>query len=776
MEIPGDKAMSTPQHYTVAHWGTYEVRTGVRGPWLSGMAGDPDPSPIGLHQLAPDLDRVRVRHPAVRKSWLEQGPGARPDLRGKEAFVEIGWDEAARLVGDDLDRVRRTFGNQAIFGGSYGWASAGRFHHAQSQIHRFLNVIGGYVAHRDSYSLAAARVLLPHVVAPMNWLMNNHNSWDDLAENCDLFVAFGGVPVKNAQISQAGVGRHRVREGLQRMAGAGVEFVNISPIRDNLETGGPVDWLPVRPGGDTALMLGLAHEIRRLGGHDRAFLDRYCTGWDIFEAYLIGDADGCPKSPDWAAPLCGLSAEDIRALARRMITGKRVMLNIAWALQRAEHGEQPFWMLVTLAAMLGQIGRPGGGFGVGYGAENLMGSPHAALSGPSLPQGVNAVRDFIPVARIADMLLNPGGGFRYDGDTYRYPDIRLIYWAGGNPFHHHQDLKRLERAWQKPETIIVHEQSWTATARRADIVLPASTTQERDDLGYATMEGMLIASRQVRAAPGLAESDYDIFSRIAGHMGLRDAFTCGRSSTDWIRSMYDSLQQDWARAGVELPGFDVFWEQGRVDLTGFDPETRIMLSDFRAAPLTHPLTTRSGRIEIFCRDIADMDLPDCKGHPVWIPPGEWLGGTGPYPLHLISDQPARRLHSQLDASPHSVAGKIDGREPVSMNPADALCRGIVHGDVVEIFNDRGLCQAAAVPDPGIAPGILRLSTGAWYDPCPETGTERHGNPNVLTADRPASELSQGCTAHSCLVDIRPANVVRTPSPFEGPDFCRPTHR
>ena len=157
------------------------------------------------------------------------------------------------------------------------------------------------------------------------------------------------------------------------------------------------------------------------------------------------------------------------------MAASRTMLSIGWSLQRAHHGEQPFWALVTLAAMLGQIGLPGGGFACGYGPSNLMGSGALRHSGPTLPQGANPVREFIPVARFSDMLLHPGERFAYNGAEHIYPDIRLVYWAGGNPFHHHQDLNRLRLAWRKPETVVFHEQFWTPAAKMADIVLPATT-------------------------------------------------------------------------------------------------------------------------------------------------------------------------------------------------------------------------------------------------------------------------------------------------------------
>ena len=154
--------------FTSAHWGIRTAETAADGqirlmPW----PGDPDPNVIGLDQIENGVQAIRVRRPAVRKSWLDGGPGSRPELRGRDPFVEIGWDEALDLAAAEIDRISKTYGNGSIFGGSYGWSSAGRFHHAQSQVHRFLSAAGGYVRHENSYSLGAARVILPHIIAAM---------------------------------------------------------------------------------------------------------------------------------------------------------------------------------------------------------------------------------------------------------------------------------------------------------------------------------------------------------------------------------------------------------------------------------------------------------------------------------------------------------------------------------------------------------------------------------------------------------------------------------
>lgn len=744
--------MTHQRTLTAAHWGVYEVEYDDKGQAakLHPFSKDPDPSPIGLHMLSDEVARLRVRRPAFRKSWLEKGPGAATDRRGMEPFIELPWDEALDLIAAELKRVKDAHSNRAIFGGSYGWSSAGRFHHAQSQVHRFLNAIGGYVRHMDSYSLGAARVLMPHIVASMEDLMAMHTTWDVLAEHCKLFVTFGGAPHKNAQINAGGAMVHRLKDGLYGMRAKGVRFVNITPTAEDLDTGGDIEWLAIRPNTDAAMILALCHVLYTENLHDREFLDRCTVGFDKFAPSL---AD---KTPEWAEGITGISAHRIRALAREM-AATRTTVNINWSLQRSHRGEQPFWALVTLASMLGQIGLPGGGFGASYGPTNIMGGSSPLFSGPTLSQGTNQVADFIPVARFTDMLLNPGARIPYNGQEITYPEIRLIYWAGGNPFHHHQDLNRLRIAWRKPETIIFNEQFWTPAAKMADIVLPATTGLERDDIGYARREPYLIAMKKAREPIGEARDDYWIFSEITRRLGADDIYTEGRDTMQWLAHMHEESRQKSAKVGVPFPSFEEFWEAGIAEAKGENREP-VMLAKFRADPAANPLKTPSGKIEIFSEKIASFGYDDCPGHATWLEPIEWLGSKQAerYPLHMLSDQPTDKLHSQLDHSPHAKATKVKGRQPVTLHPEDAAARGISDGDMLRVFNDRGACLAAAQLSDRIRRGVVRLSTGAWFDPEDQGSNrplEKHGNPNALTLDIGASKLSQGCIAQTCLVEI-----------------------
>ncbi|HTR84225.1 MAG TPA: molybdopterin-dependent oxidoreductase, partial [Reyranella sp.] len=294
--------MTHQRTLTAAHWGVYEVEYDDKGQpaRLHPFSKDPDPSPIGLHMLSDEVARLRVKRPSFRKGWLEHGPGTNSDKRGQEPFIEVPWDEALDLVANEIKRVRDKHTNKAIFGGSYGWSSAGRFHHAQSQVHRFLNALGGYVRHQDSYSLGAARVLMPHIVAGMEDLMSMHTTWDVLAEHCKLFVTFGGAPHKNAQINAGGAMVHNLKAGLYGMRAKGVRFVNITPTAEDLDTGGDIEWLAIRPNTDAAMILALCHVLYVEKLYDRQFLDRCTVGFDKFAPYLHD------KTPEWAENITGI--------------------------------------------------------------------------------------------------------------------------------------------------------------------------------------------------------------------------------------------------------------------------------------------------------------------------------------------------------------------------------------------------------------------------------------------------------------------------------------
>ena len=509
-------------------------------------------------------------------------------------------------------------------------------------------------------------------------------------------------------------------------------------------------WIPIRPGTDAALLMAMVHVLFAEGRVKLGALEGRVRG--VAEVERLSR----PFTPEAVADTCQVPTATIRTLARELAASNAFVM-LTWSLQRAQHGEQPYWMAIALAAMLGGIGLPGRGVGFGYGSMGGVGFAPPSVPWAALPQGQNRVTAMIPVARIADMLLNPGEPFDFDGEEYTYPAIDLVYWAGGNPFHHHQDTNRLLQAWRAPSTIVVHEAWWNAHARHADVVLPVTTFFERDDLCGASRAAQLIASRRVSEPPGECLDDFAIFSRLAARLGVEQAYTEGRDAAAWIRHLYERTAETAARKGQALPDFPTFWETGLAEVPA-EPGYLEHMQAFRQDPLAHPLATPSGRIELASSTIDGFGYADCPGHPAWLEPSEWLGSplAGTYPLHLLANQPADKLHSQWDHASLSRSNKIKERARLGMNPQDAASRGVANGDVVRVFNARGSILAGAAVDAGVRPGVLQMSTGAWFDPLvPGTigSLDKHGNPNVLTPDIGTSSLAQGPSPNTCLVQV-----------------------
>ena len=620
-----------------SHWGAFSaVVEDGRVVGAEPFALDPDPSP--LIDAIPDAvySPTRIASPMVRQGWLDGGRASGAG-RGREAFVAVGWERALDLVAGELSRVRHEHGPAAIMGGSQGWSSAGHFHEARGQLRRFLAAVGGFVDQTSNYSFGTALTFLPHILGTAQAVAGPLTSWSSLARHTRLFVLFGGANPKNTQVAKGGCAWHGTSGSFTALARAGVRVVNVSPIREDGPDAVAPEWIAIRPNTDTAMLLALAHTLVAERRHDEAFLARYCTGFERVLVYLNGEEDGRPKDAAWAESITGVPADTIRGLARRM-AAERTMLTASWSLQRADHGEQAYWALVLLAACLGQIGLPGGGFGFGYGSSASIAEPPHLFPGPALPTLPNPARLAIPAARIADCLLHPGRRYDYDGKSATYPDIRLVYWAGGNPFHHHQDLNRLRRAWQRPETIIVHEPWWTATARHADIVLPATTTLERNDIGGSPRDRFVIAMHQAIEPVGEARNDYDILSDLARRLDVEAEFTEGRDEAAWLRHLYRSFR-DRAQSNA-VPEFEAFWERGWVEIPARTDEY-VLFDEFRADPERHKLHTPSGRIELYSEQIAGFGYDDCPPHPAWIEPAEWLGAKEAAAFRCISFRASR---------------------------------------------------------------------------------------------------------------------------------------
>ena len=763
---------------TAGRWGAMNVEV-KDGKIVSSTGALAKTIPNSLQSTAADQvhTTARIQHPMVRKSYLDN-PLQPAKGRGEDTYVQVSWEQALKLIHEQHDHIRKANGPSAIFAGSYGWRSSGVLHKAQTLLQRYMNLAGGYSGHSGDYSTGAAQVIMPHVVGSVE-VYEQQTSWPLILENSQVVVLWGMNPLNTLKIAWSSTDEQGL-EYFHQLKKSGKPVIAIDPIRsETIEFfGDNATWIAPNMGTDVALMLGIAHTLMTQGKHDKVFLEKYTTGYPQFEEYLTGKNDNTPKSAAWAAEITGVPEAQIVKLAELM-AANRTMLMAGWGMQRQQFGEQKHWMIVTLAAMLGQIGTPGGGFGLSYHFAN-GGNPTrraAVLSSMqgSLPGGTDAV-DKIPVARIVEALENPGGAYQHNGMDRHFPDIRFIWWAGGANFTHHQDTNRLIRAWQKPELVVISECFWTAAAKHADIVLPATTSFERNDL---TMTGdysnqHLVPMKQVVPPRDEARNDFDVFAELSERWekGGYARFTEGKSELQWLETFYNVARQRGASQQVELPPFAEFWQANQLIEMPENPDSErfIRFADFRRDPQAHPLKTASGKIEIFSQRIADYAYPDCPGHPMWLAPDEWQGNAEPEQLQVLSAHPAHRLHSQLNYSSLRELYAVANREPVTIHPDDAQTRGIQDGDTVRLWNSRGQILAGAVISEGIKPGVICIHEGAWPDlDLTADGICKNGAVNVLTKDLPSSRLGNGCAGNTALAWLEKYNGPElTVTAFEPP--------
>ena len=747
---------------TGAHWGVMKAKV-EGGRFVEAIPFAKDPLPTSLVEYTPDMvySQSRIRHPMVRAGFLKEGPKSNSGKRGRDAFVQVSWDKALELVASELKRVRATSGPSAIYAGNPGWKSPGKLHSSSAALARLLNLNGGYTPAMGDYSTGAGQVIMSHVMGNME-VYSQQTAWPVVLKESDLIVMWGSDPMTTLKMGWV-LPDHYGYAGLKKLKESGKKVISIDPFLSDSAQYLRADWIAPRPNTDTAILLAVAYTLEKEKLHDEKFLKDYTVGFDRFSEYLKGAEDGQEKTPEWAASISGLSAERIRELARQM-SSSRTMIMGGWSIQRADHGEQPYWALVTVAAMLGQIGLPGGGFGFSYhyasgGAPSCNSAVPGGFSGGKSPDNMP---EGIPVARISDALLHPGESIDFNGHQVTFPDIKLVYWAGGNPFHHQQDRNKMIRAWDKPETVIIQDQFWTASAKFADIVLPISTSFERNDLEMGGDYSTRFLFPMHKAIDPLYESksDFEVCAAIADRLGYKNQFTEGKNEMDWLRTFYDAAFKQAGAKGIDIPSFSKFWESGvYVEFKKQkNSDAWVRHADFREDPLLEPLGTPSGLIEIYSKTIAKMGYQDCAGHAKWYEPAEWLGSSKSesYPLHLLSPHPADRLHSQANHSKLREKYSIQGREPVWINDQDASVRGIQNGDVVRVFNERGEVLAGAYVTDRLRPGVVRLREGGWYDPA-KPGVSgslcKYGDVNVLTLDQGASSLSQANIANTALVQI-----------------------
>ena len=714
----------------------------------------------------------RVRYPMVRLDWLKKHKYS-ADTRGNNRFIRVTWDEALDLFYRELERIQKDYGPWALHAGQTGWNQTGSFNNCTAHMQRAVGMHGNFITKVGDYSTGAGQTIMPYVLGSTE-VYAQGTSWSEILENSDNIVLWANDPVKNLQVGwncETHESFKYLAQLKEKVAKGEINVLSVDPVKNKTQRYLENDHLYINPLTDVAFMLAVAHVLYNEDLYDKKFIDTYCLGFEEFIQYVQGKTkDKVEKTPEWAAAICGVKADKIREFARMLVSGRTQIL-MGWCIQRQEHGEQPYWAAAVVAAMVGQIGLPGGGISYGHHYSSI-GVPSTGFAGPggfprNLDQGMkpkwdnndfNGYSRTIPVARWIDCLLEPGKEINYNGGKVKLPDFKMMVISGCNPWHHHQDRNRMKKAFRKLQTVVTIEFAWTATCRFSDIVLPACTQWERNDIdvyGSYSNKGLIAMHRLVDPL-FQSKPDFQIMSELTQRFGRREEYTRGMSEMEWIESLYNDCKK--ANEGkFEMPEFNEFWEKSVLDFGEGKPWVRH--ADFRKDPELNPLGTPSGFIEITSRKIGRYGYEHCQEHPMWFEKSERShGGPGSdkYPFWLQSCHPDKRLHSQMcESEEFRATYAVQGREPVYINPMDAKAKGIKDGDLVRVFNGRGQLLAGAVLTDSYPRGVIRIEEGAWYGPLNEKEGAicTYGDPNTLTQDIGSSELAQATSANTCIVDF-----------------------
>ncbi len=687
-------------------------------------------------------DPDRLTHPLRRV-----GP------KGSGKFERISWDEALDTVVSEMARIRRDYGPQAIVfscsGGDIGLL------HTPGLMDRLLIRAGG---HTGVWSQVSAQG--SWFAARATYGTNNAGTTRSDLLNSRFIIMWGWNPADIGVYGNTDWYLTQARE-------AGIPIVAVEPRFTDSAAAFAGRWIPIRPGTDAAMAIAMAHVIISEGLEDRAFLDKYTVGFDRYRDYVLGVTDGVPKTPGWAEAITGVPAETITELARQYATRRPAALMEGLAPGRSAYGEQFHRAAATMAAMTGNIGVHGGnapGVGGLFAPWNF-----GPLVAQRIPGGPNPVDDGAPPRPDAVFYQRKGYGHGLTGATFYsgdassrrihrihladailegtrggYPaDYRMLYLVTSNYVNQYGNSNKIARALQSLEFVVTQEQLMSATARYADVILPASTFLERNDVNTGAVAPFYGYQNQAVAPAGESKSHFEIVLALAHRLGITD---------------FDALTEDeWLRQLVaenkDIPDYDTFRQAGihKLDLAASLVAFEAQIND----PAGNPFPTPSGKIEIYSSDLAGLDNPLIPPLPQYLAPREGAGDplAQKYPLQLLTPHTRFRAHSQFANLPWLRELYTQG---VTLNLRDAAARGITDGDMVRVFNDRGETVLPAQVTQRIMPGVVSIAQGAWYAPDAE-GVDRGGCANVLTGDF-TSPAGAFCSS-SALVQVARAEVA-----------------
>ena len=680
-----------------------------------------------------------------------QHPMKRVGQRGAGQFERISWDEALDTVAGEMQRIKETYGNSALFV-PYGTGSYNQLNGSQTA-RRLMNLYGGCLGIHNSYSWAAINIATPTVYGTLH-TGNHRQDW----LNARYILMWGWNPAEMRDGTNSDYFIKLAREN-------GARAVCIDP-RHTLSAASLADeWVPIRPGTDVAMMSAMAYVMITEDLYDAEFVRTHCVGFDqtqmpdgmegveSYRDYILGTQNGVPKTPEWAEAITTVPRQNIVRLAREYATIKPSVLYQGYGMQRRAYGEQVVRAGCVLAAITGNVGVPGGW------ASGLGLHPQGGPLWNVFPVGKNPVGASIPVFLWTEAVLRGREMARADGiqgADRLGTNIKLIYAVATNALiNQHANINRTAQILRDEslvEFIAVQDNFLTPTGRFADIVLPACTQFETWGVedGWKYGNDVLLMPQLIEPL-GESKSDYRICAELAGHLGFGEAYTEGRDERGWVEWSLDRYREE---RFPDLPSLDQFEASNIGAYRAPEDEPAIAFADFRADPDAHPLDTPSGKVEIFSKQLYDLDRPEeIPAVPKYIE--EWESPFGPeadkYPLQAMGHHYMGRVHST-----HDNVDWLREAFPqrVFLNELDAQARDIADGDQVKVYNQRGATILPCRVTNRILPGVVNIPQGAWWTP-DEQGVDRRGSVNVLTSER-WTPLAFGTAQHTIMVQVEKA--------------------
>jgi len=775
-------------------------------------------APFTLAERARVYSEARLKYPLQRVDFDPKGE-RHPETRGKSGYRRISWEEALDIVAGEMQRIRESYGPEAVLSrcsSHHNWGNVG---YRMGAWARFFHLLGFTDVLDNPDSWEGWHWGATHAYG-FYWRLGMPEQYDLLEEalkHTELVVHWGNDPDSTRGIyggQESACWRYWLRK-------LGKKQVFIDPFC-NYTAGILADkWLAPRPGTDAALAEAIAYVWLTEGTYDKGYVATHTVGFEEFKRHILGDDDGITRTPEWAAAVCDVPAYTIRGLAREWAAHRTMLAAGSRGGEsgacRQAYGTEWARLMVLLQAMQG-LGKPGvniWGTTMGVPFNSSFQFPGYATFGPAFLNKLakkpvtNPVKQRIYRLLLPEAILNPpinwlgetfcGKSLEQQFVPFTYPapgynEVRMFYRYGGSFLGTMTDTNRWVKMYQSPKLeLVVNQDCWWCTETGlADIILPACTNFERNDIaewantGGYTHHGSNACNRRVviyqqKCLEPLYESksDYRIFSELAERLGVKDEYTEGNSEEDWVEKVFYVSDlpkyisfEDFKKKGYFVvpvppdyqptPGLRWFYE-------GRDCDTPDHLNPKRHTQKGRELGTDSGKVEFVSQSLL-RHLPDDEERPPlprYIP--SWEGHTSElaqkYPLQLITPHPRFSFHTHHDANT-SWLGEIPGHRvlkdgyywhPVRIHPSDASARGIGDGDIVRLYNDRGSVLCLAQVTERIRPGVLHSYYGSGkYDPL-EPGkpgsTERGGCVNILTSARMMSKNAAGMAPNSCLVEI-----------------------